>query len=151
VHYFGVGQKKHDIGPLSDSDICKIPLVLFIPSDPEEQNVNLDPKADADSPATSATPTLGSSTCGDPKEETSPPLPPLSPVSSRATQTYRRTKRRRLWRLFFPLKRLSKDKSSHASSADSSGPAAIYVPTPYPLHPLPPNQSTCPICLCGMC
>ena len=62
--------------------------------------------------------------------------------------TAARPRRRHLLRLFFRRHREAPADTSATDKSAGPGSDGIYVSTPHPLHALPDNLSTCPICLC---
>lgn len=133
-------EKKHEIGPLSKDEIAKIPVVYYIPAPAEEPsttNASVDgeispqEKKPASRPATPAVTTIIPSTQKD-----------QSPSS---TPSRRHGK---LQRLFLRRKQAKVSNfGAHVGSSAKGHDDAGYVKTAYPLHPLPDNLSSCPICL----
>lgn len=125
---FGV-EKKHEIGPLSKDELAKLPVVLYIPG-PETSEAKLDVNAAAASAATAAvTPT---------------PVDEIAPTSeSQPSQ-----RRRHILRLFFQRRsrRNAGGTTMDANTGNHTG-TGYALGLPHPLHPLPANLSTCPICL----
>ena len=137
----GIGlEKKHEIGPLTEAEIAEIPLVLYCPA-PEDATEDAAAEGSSgvnSSVAASTAPTADKADIPAPATpvEPSPPAP--------------RKRRRRLLRIF----RHSRRSGAVASSGEKGDEAVglsngVYVPTPYPLRPLPANLSTCAVCLCG--
>lgn len=116
----GYGSKKHDIGPLSQADIDALPIVLYTP-------VIDAPVIDAPAEAAAK------------EEQSAGDLRPAPPSDSFAKPS-RKPNRLRL--LF------SRRRKPAAGSNDASRSATPARALPYPLHALPENLSTCPICLC---
>jgi hypothetical protein len=127
LHALGYGQKKHDIGPLAKDDIDALPLVLFVPA---EEEVAPAPAA-SDAPGADAVAT------------TPAPVAPTAPIKTKTTG-----RRRRLVRLLWSPARRKRRAATGSADGEKSADGP-YGATPYPLHPLPSNLSTCPICLCG--
>ena len=131
---FGGLEKKHEIGPLGKEEIAKLPVVLYIPS-PEtkekESTGSGEKPANDKQENQSSQEALPTTTAMRKADKETPP--------SQASLPTRRP--RRFLRLLF--KRHRETKSSDAPHASNG----IYVSTPHPLHPLPDNLSSCPICL----
>ena len=127
------GEKKHEIGPLQQSEINKIPLVLYVPG-PEEDEPKSTTSAEGEKPQ------------ADQQLEESPAQPP--PIEHKAVKSKGKKERR-----FMTLFRSRQKRKGAAQSQFSTGQGNVdgYIAAPYPYHPLPPNQSTCPICLTGSC
>lgn len=177
IRVFGWGAKKQEIGPITKEQIDKIPLVLYIPAPEDEAtqgngngeaSPSSEPEASKDVegseaiemkevPASAAEQTAPAeasvtdeSSAGPKTNSQIPPATPAvpdRPAPPVPTERQRGRRRRRLARLFFHVKRHPKGSPASKDSSFSTSDAA-YIPTPYPLHPLPANQSTCPICLC---
>lgn len=78
--------------------------------------------------------------------EESPAQPP--PVGQKAVKPKGKKERR-----FMTLFQSTQKRKGAAQSQFPKGGGSVdgYIAAPYPYHPLPPNQSTCPICLTGSC
>ena len=79
--------------------------------------------------------------------EDSPAQPP-PPIEQKPVKSKGKKERR-----FMTLFRSRQKRKGAAQSQFSIGQGSVdgYIAAPYPYHPLPPNQSTCPICLTGSC
>lgn len=168
IRVFGWGAKKQEIGPITKEQIEKIPLVLYIPSGEDESPAegeaaptieadgaegiemadvskpkDLEEGAGKEGESSDAAPAeaVPSSSTAAAANATPSPNPSATP-----TERQRGRRRRKLARLFFHVKRRRRNAADGDASFSTSD--AAYIPTPYPLHPLPANQSTCPICLC---
>ena len=130
MNAFGIGRKTHDIGPLHKDDIAKLPLVLYVPkldapiASPVDQ-----PEVTPNNPI--------------PDPVTVPNHEPALTPATNVTTPARKHRGRRLIRLFWSS---SRSTTAPEKSRDSN---QGFVNTPWPLHPLPANLSTCPICLTG--
>jgi len=121
---------------LAQAEIDKVPLVLYIPG--AEQEDTLPAASDSEKPESEHLPS------------TSAPAPSLantnttsaSPSSTNATK---KRKGRRLMSLFRSKQQQKSTSFDQATPGGSEG----YVAGPHPYHALPPNRSTCPICLTG--
>ena len=133
---FGGLEKKHEIGPLTKEEIAKLPTVYYIPA-PETaeksqatvpyEGGHAEKRSDSRTEDASSLPNPAASSSQSPENATSKP------------------RRRHLLRIFFKHKRGSAgDDASNPAKGAANG---LYVPTKYPLHPLPDNLSSCPICL----
>ena len=151
---FGVGQKKHDVGPLSKEDIAQLPIVHYIPQDDDAP----EPSAPVVGGEESA-PKVDSEVAVVPEQSppaepanTQPLTPSPTSASNRDRTSTRRKQSRRFARLFWSNSRRRRDTNGHSKGTEAGGPNdGRYVATVYPLHALPANLSTCPICLCGTC
>jgi len=139
LRVFGVGEKKHEIGPLTPTEIEKIPLVVYVP--------RAEDSLDTLSPQMSQSGTQAEST-----DNTSNVRP--STALTTATKREKKPRTRHLIRMFtLKSSKSQKQKSKKPTAGDqpftvNSQEGGLYVQGPYPFHPLPSNLSTCPICLC---
>jgi uncharacterized Zn finger protein (UPF0148 family) len=78
--------------------------------------------------------------------QTRSPLTPPSPVTTSDPKQAPLRRQRHLLRLLFKRKRAATNAGEPSSPAQRN-PNGIYAPTKFPLHPLPDNLSSCPICL----
>lgn len=144
LRVFGVGEKTNEIGPLSNLEISKLPLRIYIPSPIplDTSQISPEPQLDGES-------TLPTSTTED---------PPPSPTTTTHTTTKSSSQGpARFWRLF--KKRISRTtktgSKSHSSDGSGSGKGGgedlseYYKPPNSTFVILSESQSTCAICLCG--
>ncbi|KAK9893966.1 hypothetical protein P389DRAFT_147543 [Cystobasidium minutum MCA 4210] len=151
LRLFGGLEKKHEIGPLTKEDIARLPTVYYIPAAAEQTEKTAagagGAEHAAEKPAASTTEQATSSPTSD---HSSLPGKGADQGNVNVEKAVHRPRRRRqLVRLFFKRKRATTSSGDALSQAEAGqatkGP---YVPTKYPLHPLPDNLSSCPICLC---
>lgn len=145
LRLFGGLEKKHEIGPLTKEEIAKLPTVYYIPAPPEAKEKISSPT----SASGSDKPTEARRDHASMPSETSAIGSDGSGKANENDKTATKPKRRRhLLRILFKPRRSTSKDSNDLSKAEagnlSNGP---YVPTKYPLHPLPDNLSSCPICL----
>lgn len=135
---FGGLEKKHEIGPLTKEEIAKLPTVYYIPA-PETTEKSQ-----------GAAPTGGEHVekQSDSRTENTSTLPNTVASASQSPENSSSSKprRRHLLRILFKRKRRSASDASPKNAAKGAF-NGLYVPTKYPLHPLPDNLSSCPICL----
>ena len=170
LRLFGGLEKKHEIGPLSKEEIAKLPVVLYIPSveieegslpsAQEKSAVALQESSPVQSSHTPKQQTVeieeGTLPAAHEKSAVAPQESSLSHSSHTPKQQISdaekqeppetipgpRQQRHFLRRLLF--QRRGGSSSSKQTSSQNNG---TYVATAYPLHPLPDNLSSCPICL----
>lgn len=149
MRYFGWGEKKPDIGPLTQEKIDKLPLVLFVPADNGPISTTTEPDGEnAVSTVDDGYPPVPHASIAEASTSNAVSSPTISDSPTSESTSTKKRRRRQLRRLFIPLMSKSKGKQSAAERAEAKKTSSKYMDTPYPLHPLPPSQSTCPICLC---
>ncbi|GAA5893205.1 hypothetical protein JCM8208_004375 [Rhodotorula glutinis] len=142
VRWFGMGEKKNEVGPLKKEDIASLPQRVFVGIIPDEAS----PPSAASAPSSTAptladpvAPTTSSTTPSSPP--TPSPAPPAAP-------------RRQLWRLWRRRAKTRPPGSAAGSGAASSGSADAQEGERAPLPEgvvglrLPESQAACAICLC---
>ncbi|GAA5896699.1 hypothetical protein JCM6882_005012, partial [Rhodosporidiobolus microsporus] len=139
ARWFGLGQAKNEIGPLSKTDIEKLPKRLFVgtlPSD-EPDSATPPPSAPAETPAPS-------SPSNKPKSS-STATAAVSPAPAASVHS-RTPPRRQWWRLW------RRGGEGNGNPADKAARKQVgeYVAFPPGVEPvmLPASQSACSICLC---
>ncbi|GAA5823667.1 hypothetical protein JCM11251_000718 [Rhodosporidiobolus azoricus] len=139
ARWFGLGQAKNEIGPLSKTDIEKLPKRLFVgplPSSDHDDESSPPAAASAD-PAPASSPSSPAKDAKSPSSATTSVSPaPASSVSSRSHS-------RQWWRLWRGTPVDPAEKAARAQVGE-------YVAFPAGVEPvmLPASQSACSICLC---
>lgn len=159
ARWFGVGQKKNEIGPLKKDDIASLPQRVFVfvrarspsrflphawslmspvflrsgtlPDDPSPAASDPAPASDAASP---------------PPASAGSPSP--VPVAASAHPT---KPRRQLWRLWRRRRAKAPSSPGDASANAPATQVGAFAPLPAGVEPLrlPESQAACAICLCG--
>ncbi|KPV72154.1 uncharacterized protein RHOBADRAFT_55988 [Rhodotorula graminis WP1] len=138
VRWFGMGQKKNEVGPLKKEDVASLPQRVFLGIIPDE---GPPPSAASASPALAdpASPTPSPATPNPPPSPS--PAPPAAP-------------RRQFWRLWRRRAKSRPSDRAAGSGAQSSGSAGVADGERAPLPEgveglrLPESQAACAICLC---
>ncbi|TNY18414.1 hypothetical protein DMC30DRAFT_355562 [Rhodotorula diobovata] len=133
ARWFGVGQKKNEIGPLKKDDIASLPQRVFVgtlPDDPSPAASDPAPASDAASP---------------PPASAGSPSP--VPVAASAHPT---KPRRQLWRLWRRRRAKAPSSPGDASANAPATQVGAFAPLPAGVEPLrlPESQAACAICLC---
>lgn len=137
LRLFGGLEKKHEIGPLTKEEIAKLPVVYYIPA----------PEATDKEPASTPKPGEGhSEKPSDIRTDHAAPSEPASASQGDLKTPIKSKRRRHLLRILFKRKRGARN-TNDMSKAEEGTSNGVYAPTKYPLHPLPDNLSSCPICL----
>ena len=134
---FGGLEKKHEIGPLNKDEIARLPQVLYVPAPDAPASGTKGPEAESTQQAK-------------PASDLAAPEEVLEvDRSADAGDAQTKQRRRHLVRLFFEKRRSRKSKTSPtpANTAGHDGNGVYVSGLPHPLHPLPDNLSSCPICL----
>lgn len=137
LRLFGGFEKKHEIGPLSKDEISRIPVVYYVP---EKKQASEGDKPDTSLYQQGPSDNLKAS---DQRKQQAV----SDAASSEAEQQDRGPHRtRRFVRLLLQRKqREGGNATSNIAATRAQG--DDYIATPHPLHALPDNLSSCPICL----
>ncbi|ORY91530.1 hypothetical protein BCR35DRAFT_298712 [Leucosporidium creatinivorum] len=133
MRFFGVGTAKHEIGPLSQVEIDKIPQKIFVGSIPEPTATPPCSSSDGDSNKDSNAPT-----------STVTPAPPSPPSSTSPSQPPTR-QFWRLWRL--PSKKPSASSQGGLGAGGEGAGEFVALPKGMEAVLLPASQDACSICL----
>ncbi|GAA6012033.1 hypothetical protein JCM10207_005104 [Rhodosporidiobolus poonsookiae] len=133
VRWFGLGQAKNEIGPLSKTDIESLPKRLFVGTLPSDED---------DAAATPETPAGEGGAAGG---ETAQPAKTDAKDSHKVTVAPASTRapKRQFWRLW-------RRNGKSAGGVSNGAQVGEFVPFPPGIEPvlLPASQSACSICLC---
>ncbi|BGP15261.1 hypothetical protein JCM10213v2_003221 [Rhodosporidiobolus nylandii] len=137
MRWFGLGQPKHEVGPLSKPDIEKLPKRLFVGTLPSSD--------DAPPPAAPPEPAADSATPPSPDPSVLKSAEKPSAMTSVSPASSTRSPARQWWRLW----RRAPAEPSGGKSA-GAGRNGGFIPFPAGVEPieLPASQSACSICLC---
>lgn len=143
MRFFGVGSAKHEVGPLTQQQIDKIPQRIYVGSIPETtpaEPVSSDPEGPPAEP-----------TSNDPAS-LNPPSPKPNEEFTTSTSTVvaaHSTRKRQFWRLWRRPKRRSTSAFGGGEAGGEVG--GDFVPLPKGMEGvrLPESQDACSICLMG--
>ncbi|GAA5850355.1 hypothetical protein JCM9279_006540 [Rhodotorula babjevae] len=149
ARWFGLGQKKNEVGPLKKEDIASLPQRVFIGVLPDEPYPPSPPSTAQTSSA--AAPTLADPAAPSPSAAPSSSSPAPSPAPSAAASA---APRRQLWRLWRRRAKSRPSGDAAGGGAASSGSTDVQQGERAPLPEgveglrLPESQAACAICLC---
>ncbi|KWU47337.1 hypothetical protein RHOSPDRAFT_30755 [Rhodotorula sp. JG-1b] len=125
MRFFGLGQAKNEVGPLSKSGIENLPQRIYVGTTPDT--------SDSDAEASKSTETLSQQ----------PATATVTPVQQKTTPSPA-SSRRQFWRLW------RRPAAQRAAAAERVSTLAAYPPFPAGVEPirLPESQAACCICLC---
>ncbi|GAA6041887.1 hypothetical protein JCM8097_004532 [Rhodosporidiobolus ruineniae] len=146
ARWFGLGEKKNEVGPLSKNVIESLPKRLFVGTIPD------DPSSTPEANPSTATPAAAYTASNKSKTPASSSVSPAAPASISSSSPSGKKQWWRLWR-----RRAATSSSSGGEGGSGRAEGRVeklevgeFVPFPAGVEPLrvPESQSACSICLC---
>lgn len=141
MHRTGLLEKKHEVDGLKKDEVDAIPIVFYIPKEEDEKPAEPRTEATADNAETPASAIV--------QPAASAEQSPAEPVQQPQQQAQTRQRWGNPLRLFIQRRRARRTAATTTGGATPSTLSnGLYMSSlPHPVHALPDNWSTCPICL----